>query len=146
MSDKKDPRILASIGMSITVIGLLLLSFLNKETDLVFIIISLVILGIGFGLFSSPNTNSVMSSVERKFYGTASATIGTMRSMGMMFSMAIASLSIHIFIGEAKLSKENIMEFIKSSHIVFIIFSVLCFLGIFASLVGRKKNNEISNK
>jgi len=141
LSDKKDPRILASIGMTITIIGLILLSFLEKDTNLNFIIISLVVLGIGFGLFSSPNTNSVMSSVDRKFYGIASATIGTMRTMGMMFSMAIASLSIHIFIGDAKLSSANVLEFIKSSHIVFLIFSALCFVGIFASLVGRKKEN-----
>jgi EmrB/QacA subfamily drug resistance transporter len=143
LSDKKDPRVLASIGMAISVVGLFILSFILKDTPYWFFIIGLLILGVGFGLFSSPNTNSVMSSVERRFYGVASATLGTMRTIGMMFSMAIASLSIHIFIGDAKIGAENLPQFITSSRIVFIIFTVLCFGGIFSSMVGiRKKNLE----
>lgn len=43
-----------------------------------------------------------MSSVEKRFYGIASATVSTMRTTGMMFSMAIASLSVHVFVGEQK--------------------------------------------
>lgn len=139
LSDKKDPRVLASLGMAISVTGLCILSFIQNDTPYWFIIMALLVSGVGFGLFSSPNTNSIMSSVERKFYGVASATVGTMRTTGMMLSMAIASLSIHIFIGDAKIGTENLPEFIKSSKFVFIIFSILCFAGIFCSLVGRRK-------
>lgn len=145
MSDKKDPRILASIGMAIIVAGLFLLTFLVKETSVKFIVGSLLLLGTGFGLFSSPNTNSAMSSVDRDVYGVASATLSTMRSMGMMFSMAIAAMATYIFIGNQKISSANIPQYMKSVKVVFIIFTVLCFVGIFTSLAGRKKKtvNEI---
>jgi len=143
LSDKKDPHILASIGMFIIVVGLFLLSFLNKSTNNYYIISSLLILGIGFGLFSSPNTNSAMSSVERKFYGIASATLGTMRSMGMMFSMAIATLVSYLYVGDNKITADNLTEYLKSVQVVFIIFTVLCFIGIFTSLMGVKRKKAI---
>ena len=86
LSDKYDSRVLSSLGMGITVIGLVMLSFLDDATGKAYIITSLVILGTGFGMFSAPNTNSVMSSVAKKYLGVASATVGTMRLTGQMMS------------------------------------------------------------
>src|ERR1035437_3627249 len=74
ISDKTEPRIVASTGMIITTIGLFILIFLKVETSLFFIITSLVFLGFGFALFSSPNTNAVLSSVDKKFLGVAAST------------------------------------------------------------------------
>ncbi len=139
MSDKYDSRILSSLGMSIIVIGLIFLCFLSIDSSNIYIIASLVVLGIGFGLFSSPNTNSVMSSVEKRYLGVASATISTMRLSGQMISMAIAAMAIHIFIGDAQLSTANIPQFMNSLRIVFIIFTVLCIVGVFASLARGKR-------
>jgi len=139
LSDKKDPRILASIGMGIIVVGLFMLSFLQENTAFGYIVSSLLILGTGFGLFSSPNTNAAMSAVDRKYYGVASASLSTMRSMGMMFSMAIAALATFLFIGDSPISASNIPQYVKSVKVVFIIFTVLCFIGVFTSLAGRSK-------
>ncbi len=139
LSDKINPRWLASSGMAISVIGLSMLTLMGQDTSIKFIVLSLGILGFGFGLFSSPNTNMVMSSVERKYYGIASATIGTMRSTGMMFSMAIASLSIHLFIGPQKITDSNIDNFINSSQLIFLVFTILCIVGVFSSFVGKKQ-------
>jgi len=138
LSDKINPRWLASIGMGISVVGLFMLIFIENNTSVSFIIIALSILGFGFGLFSSPNTNMIMSSVERNFYGIASATLSTMRATGMMFSMAIASLAFHVFVGEQAISDSNINSFTQSSKVIFLIFTVLCIIGTFSSLVGKK--------
>ncbi len=139
MSDKRDPRILASLGMGISSIGLLLLTFISRETHLAYIILSLLILGFGFGMFSSPNTNSIMSSVEKKYLSLASATVATMRTSGMMFSMAVAALSVHVFLGDSKISSDNLDLFMLSMKTILIAFTVLCVAGIFTSLAGRKK-------
>ncbi|PKP30213.1 MAG: MFS transporter [Bacteroidetes bacterium HGW-Bacteroidetes-17] len=139
LSDTKDPRILASIGMGVSAAGLLMLVFISKETPYSYIIVALMILGFGFGMFSSPNTNSVMSSVENRFLGIASATVSTMRTTGMMFSMAIAALSIHLFLGDDKINADNLDLFILSVKAVIITFVLLCIIGIFTSLVGRRK-------
>ena len=138
LSDKINPRWLASSGMAISVIGLLMLAFIEKETSHTYIVTALAILGFGFGLFSSPNTNMVMSSVERRFFGVASATLATMRTTGMMFSMAIASLSVHIFVGKQKINDTNIESFIHSSQVIFAVLTVLCIVGVFSSFVGKK--------
>jgi EmrB/QacA subfamily drug resistance transporter len=140
LSDKYPPRILSSLGMSIIVIGLFFLSFLNENTTNWYLIMCLVIVGVGFGLFSSPNTNSVMSAVEKKYLGVASATISTMRLTGQMMSMGIATLIFHIFMGQAKITPENHPQFLSSVTLVFILFTILCFLGIFASLARGKSN------
>jgi len=137
LSDRKNPRVLAAIGMAVSATGMLILSFIDRETNITYIIAGLIVLGFGFGMFSSPNTNVVMSSVDKKVYGSASATLATMRSTGMMFSMAIASLSMHLFLGNAKISMQNLPAFITSTKIVFTIFTVLCFVGVFFSLVKR---------
>ena len=138
LSDKVNPRLLASSGMAISVVGIAMLIFIDVDTSQSFIIVALAILGFGFGLFSSPNTNLLMSSVEKRFYGIASATVSTMRTTGMMFSMAIASLSVHVFVGEQKINDSNIDLFMQSSKIIFIVFTVLCIIGVFSSLVRKR--------
>ena len=139
LSDRIDSRILASLGMVIIVIGLIALVFLTPETSHAYLVGTLSLLGFGFGMFSSPNTNSVMSSVEKKYLGTASATLGTMRLTGQMFSMAIAAMAIHIFIGNETISRDNYPDFMHSVRVIFIVFVVLCILGVFASLARGKR-------
>ncbi|MFZ4412647.1 MAG: MFS transporter [Bacteroidales bacterium] len=138
MSDRYNARILSSIGMAIIVIGLFLLSFISCSTSNSYLIISLIILGMGFGLFSSPNTNSIMSSVEKKYLGIASATVSTMRLTGQMISMGIATLIMHLFIGESNITTSNQLEFVHSIQYAFILFAFLCTLGVFASLARDK--------
>jgi EmrB/QacA subfamily drug resistance transporter len=104
LSDKIEPRILASIGMTLSVIGLGLFVTIGSESSLTFVIINLVILGIGFGLFSSPNTNAVMSSVRKEVYGIATATLGTMRLTGQMLSMGIVMLIFSLTVGRIQIT------------------------------------------
>ena len=138
LSDKIEPRIVASAGMTLTVIGLLLFTLLSENTGLTFIVLCLILLGFGFALFSSPNTNAVMSSVEKRYYGVASATLGTMRLTGQMFSMGIVMLVFALYLGRAQIKPENYPAFLTSAKTAFIIFAVLCFGGIFASLARGK--------
>jgi EmrB/QacA subfamily drug resistance transporter len=141
-SDKKEPRIVASVGMLIVTIGLGLLTFINCNTPTVAIVLYLMLLGFGFALFSSPNTNAVMSSVEKKHYGIASSILGTMRVTGQMFSMGFAMIIISLFMGKAKITPEVFPLFSKSLQTLFGIFTILCFLGVFASL-NRGKVHKI---
>ncbi|MBN1685141.1 MAG: MFS transporter [Spirochaetales bacterium] len=134
LSDRVGSRILASAGMAVAAVGLLWLSFAGQSVHIGFIIGALVVLGFGFALFSSPNTNAIMSSVERRYYGVASATLGTMRLTGQMLSMGTAILIFTLFIGDAKVTaavRENLQPAIRTA---FIIFATVCFLGIFASM------------
>lgn len=138
LSDKVEPRIIASIGMAATVVGLSFLAFLNETTTLEFIYFSLFILGFGFAFFASPNINAVMCSVERRLYGVASGTLGTMRQVGQMLSMGIAALVFAMIIGRVQITAEYYPLFLSSVRISFAIFAVMCLFGVFASIVrGR---------
>lgn len=138
LSDKVEPRILASAGMSIIVIGLGILSFITETTEIYLIVTGLMLLGLGFALFSSPNTNAIMSSVEKRYYGIASATMATMRLTGQMLSMGISILIFSLMIGKVKLTAEYHAELLSSIKTALIIFSALCFSGVFASLARGK--------
>ncbi|MDY6932994.1 MAG: MFS transporter [Spirochaetota bacterium] len=137
ISDRIESRILISTGSAFITIGLLLLSFLDEKSSVEYIIVSLILLGFGFALFSSPNINAIMSSVDKNFYGIASSTIGTMRLTGQMFSMGIAMLIFSIYMGEVQITPESYAHFCDSIGVAFFIFANLCFWGIFASFARR---------
>ncbi|MEG3224477.1 MAG: MFS transporter [Methanobacteriales archaeon Met13] len=141
LSDRFNARHIAAIGMATVTVGLSTFILLTGNTAITDIIIGLAILGLGFGLFSSPNTNVIMGSVERKFYGVASATVSSMRLIGQTMSIGIATLVFAVIIGRVQITPEQFPALLQSIHICFIVFTALCFVGIFAALKrdGSKK-------
>ena len=143
LSDRVEPRIVASLGMVLTSLGLFFFVFLEENSSLEGIICRLVLLGVGFALFSSPNTNAIMGSVDRKFYGIASGSVSTMRVLGMMISMGIATVLFAVFIGRVQITPEHHAALMHSVKTAFLVFSLLCFGGIFASMVrGNLRKGE----
>ncbi len=140
LSDRIEPRVLSSWGMALTAIGLSLFVFLNEAMPLAVIIGGLVVLGIGFGLFSSPNTNAVMSAVERRHYGVASAVLGTMRLVGQMFNMGLVMLIFAVVIGRVQITPDKYSAFQHAARVLFAISAVLCALGVFISLARGKRD------
>lgn len=138
LSDKIEPRVIASAGMVLTAIGLALLILLNEDTALGFVMGSLLVLGLGFALFSSPNTNAIMGSVASRYYGVSSAMVAVMRLIGQMLSMGIAMLLLALYMGRIQITPEYYPLFLQSVNTAFIIFTSLCVLGIFASLARGK--------
>lgn len=142
ISDRIEPRKVSSIGMAILTAGLVLFIFLGESTGVALIVINLAVIGFGFAMFSSPNANAIMSSVEKSYYGVAASTMSSMRMVGQMFSMGIVIVIFTLIIGKAEISRENIPLFIQSLRAAFILFSALCFLGIFASLSRGKIHRD----
>ena len=138
LSDHHNPGVLASIGMAISTAGLIMLCFLNENTPVAFIVVILLFMGAGFSLFSSPNSNAIMSSVEKRQLGNASGMLGTMRNVGQTFSMAIALMLLALFMGHETINPGNYPQLMKSMKTGFIVFSFLCFAGVFASLARNK--------
>jgi MFS family permease len=145
LSDKIEPRIITTIGMALTTVGMVILTFLGSETSLVLVFAGLIVQGIGFGFFVSPNTNAVMSSVERKFYGVAAGTLGTMRLVGQAFSLGLILLLFSLLIGQVQITPAYYPLFLTTMKITFIIFAILCFGAIFASLARGKVHRDGEN-
>ncbi len=141
LSDKIEPRILSSVGMAITAVMLFSFSFLSEETSVLVIAEMLAVLGFGFAVFSSPNMNAIMGSVEPRYLGIAAGASGTMRVLGQVLSMGIATLILSLYVGEHTITPELYPKLLVSICKTFTVFSGLCVVGFFASL-GR---GEIHN-
>ena len=141
LSDRIKPRKVASVGMAVTALSLLPLLMIDASTSTIYITACLALLGFGLALFSSPNMNAIMSSVEKNLYGIASSTLGTMRLMGQMVSMGIAMIIFAVIIGRVEITPPVYPSLMGSVKTAFTLYMALCVTGIFASLVGAEKKS-----
>jgi EmrB/QacA subfamily drug resistance transporter len=129
-SDRIEPRILSSAGLAVTVAGLLALSRLDRATDMPVVLAVLAAIGLGYALFISPNTNAIMSSVEKSDYGLATSMTSTMRLLGQMLSMSLAAMLLSVFIGARGLSESTADSLTGAMRVDFLAAAALCALGI----------------
>jgi len=139
LSDKRDPGRIASAGIGITSACIFALTFIQQSTALAYIIGVLAVMGFGYALFSSPNSNAIMSSVEKKQLGIASGMVGTMRMIGQTTSLGIAMLLISVNLGDETINPENFDRLLNTIRTGLIIFAIICIPAIFASLARNRK-------
>lgn len=135
LADRVSPAGLATAGMVLCTLSLGLASQVHAGTSMPVIMGMLALMGVGFGLFSSPNTTTVMGSVPPKSYGIASSFLATMRTMGMLCSMTIITLVFKHIMGDHPVSAETQSSFLASMHLCMMIFCFLCVAGVFCSMV-----------
>jgi len=146
ISDKVEPRLVASVGMLLNCVALFLLIFVNDTTALLYIIVALAINGLGIGIFASPNTNAIMGAVDKKSLGVAAGTLGTMRVAGMMVSMGIMMIIFSLYIVQAEITPEYYPQFLTSVRTGFIIFTVFSIFGLFCQLIARGADRAQKSK
>ena len=139
LSDRHSPYKLSSAGMGFCAAALLLLCTLDGDASLARIVINLAIMGVGFGFFSSPNTNAIMSSVSREDSGVASSIVATMCNLGQTLSMAIVTVVVSMNLGATSLEAANPAGVLGVIRLCFAIFSAICVAGIFAALMRSDK-------
>lgn len=140
LSDRISPYKLATAGMGLCAVSLALLSFINTETSVAAIIVILCFAGCGFALFSSPNTNAVMSCVDKSSYGVASSVLSTMRNIGHAMSMALITITVNFNLGDIALAQAEPEAIVRTMRTAYIIFTVICAAGIFCSMKRKNRN------
>jgi len=143
LSDRINPGKMASAGIGLTAAGIVSFTFLSQNSPLSMIIVILIVMGVGYALFSTPNANAIMSSVEKRDLGVASGMLGTMRMVGQTMSLGIAMMLIALFIGQEKISPDNYPDLLTTIRTGFLILALLCIPAIFASLARNKRLNRI---
>ncbi len=138
LSDRIQPRYLASIGMGLCSLGLFGFSFLAESTPIWVIIVLLFNMGLGFAMFSSPNMNTIMSSVGKNQYGTASGTAATMRVVGQTLSMILVTLFFAGFFSNQAIQNIANQTFMKAINWGFASFAIICLVGIYFSFFRGK--------
>jgi len=144
LSDRVEPRILSSAGMAIISAGLFALATISTDTPSALIVANLAVLGIGFALFITPNTNAIMSSVGKKHLGVASGTLATMRQVGQTLSMGFAMMVLSVYVGPVQISPPLYPSFMGSLATIFLFFALLCLVGMAASLARGNVNGNNS--
>jgi len=139
LADRVSPAGLATSGMAVCALGLGLASQFHAGTPIRAIMGMLALMGVGFSIFSSPNTTAVIGSVEPKSYGIASSFLATMRTMGMLCSMTIITMVFNQIMGNQPVSAQSQLSFLASMHLCFMIFCLLCVAGVFCSIVRVKR-------
>lgn len=151
LSDSYPPERIATIGMALCCAGLFAAATINISTPLSTIIIVILLLGMGFGLFSSPNMTAIMESVEKKHYGTAASLVQSMRSLGILSSTVIVAVIFSLYLGGHAITPENNAIFVQSMRTAMTIFTVMSLIGVVfsmgkgllaTSLEGRVNNTQ----
>lgn len=107
LSDRFQSRLVATSGCMIVACGLFVLSLMKPQDSVVYIAVSLMLIGIGFGLFSTPNNNAIMSSAQPHEVGVASASMNLARTIGNLLGMSLVNLMVHYYLGNAQFTQEQ---------------------------------------
>ena len=120
LSDRYSPFLLSSVGMGISAAGIFTFIFIGKNFPISLFLAALVVIGIGFALFSSPNTNAIMACVDKKDYGVASSVTATSRSIGHTLSMAVVTAVMAVTVGNITLNSASEDAIIFAMRVSFI--------------------------
>lgn len=134
LSDHVEPRVIASLGMLITMVGLVLLALLSSINSTHYLVIGLITTGAGFGLFSPPNTSAILGSMDKQSYGSASGSIATMRTLGQMNSIVLVTLVFALIIGHVEIRPHNYADLQKAITLCFSLAAILCLPGLVLSI------------
>jgi EmrB/QacA subfamily drug resistance transporter len=142
LSDRIESRKLATAGMLLNTVGLFLLALIGAESEMVYIFGLLMLMGVGFGFFSSPNMNTIMGSVKPFQLGLASGTAATMRNMGQMVSMTVTTLLFSVYFGKIPISDVDNPMFVSVMRIAFVFFAIMSMAGIYFSFFRGNLNHK----
>ncbi|RJP82377.1 MAG: MFS transporter [Desulfobacteraceae bacterium] len=143
LSDTISPPGLATAGMALCAAGLGVASQVHADSPIPVIMGMLALMGLGFSLFSSPNTTTIMGSVTPRQYGIASSFLATMRTLGMLSCMTLITLIFRYYLGEQPVSEQTRNAFLRSMHVSLMIFCGLCIIGVFFSM-GRLRKKTMA--
>lgn len=134
-SDRIGVRLPATLGMGILTIGLLLLSRLGATSPWVQIILALAVVGLGIGIFVSPNNSAVMGSAPRQRQGIAAGVLATARSFGMVLGIGISGAIYTTVLSQGSLDNSALFSGVQTSYLV---VSVIAALGILTSAMRKQ--------
>ena len=136
LADRFSAPAVATIGMGLCATGLGIAATITAASPITLVLGTLVTLGLGFALFSSPNISVIMGSIPTRYLGVASGLNSTMRTLGMMASMTVITIIFSIFMGGQAVTLQTQGLFLDSMRTALLTFSALCCIGIFFSF-GR---------
>lgn len=151
VSDKIGSELLTFIGLLLISLGLFLMSTLTEQSTLTTMVIFIVILSVGMGLFQSPNNSLIMSTVKRDQLGIAGSINALVRNMGMVTGIALAttllygSMSAELGYRVTDYVAGQNGAFINGMSSVYITAAIICLFGAVLTFLRllRKKSGAV---
>lgn len=137
LSDHHGPRVLGTIGLVVSAIGLAGLATVTDRTPFWELAVWMALMGGGSGFFSSPNTNAIMTSVRPEQRGMAAGVRMMLAYTGQMLSIAIAfplvlakvpedvMMKIFIYGGGMGNAPAALATFLHGLHLAFVISAIM---------------------
>ena len=133
-------EILAGCGLLILCVAFVLMCFVSSTTPLYVLLVAMTLHGIGYGLFSSPNTVLITTTVPEKESSKASASLSAMRLIGQTVSLGIFTTVFAIIMGNVQIVPEYYDLLLKSCNIIMILAVIFVFIGAVISFAGLKES------
>ncbi len=155
LSDKIGSEILTLVGLTLTSLGLFLMSTLNEHPSYVAMGIFVAIMSLGNGLFQSPNTSLIMSTLPKNKLGIGGGINAFVRNLGMICGITLATTLLYGCMS-SKLGYRvtDFVEgesgvFIFGMRVVYVSAAAVCLVGViitaFRLFSRRKEKYERSN-
>jgi EmrB/QacA subfamily drug resistance transporter len=156
MSERFLPEWLCSAGLAVTSVAFVFLGFLSPGSTSIEVVLWLAVLGVGMGLFQTPNNNLLMSSVPRQRLGIGSSFLSIVRSLGYSAGAGLATTIVSAQLGgitgqaslqnlgnqEIRNGSAQITAFLRGFHIAYLTAAVLCLLGAAVSAVRVSREQK----
>ena len=153
LADRIGARVPATIGLLIQGAALIWFTRITPTTSLINIAATLAVMGLGGGLFYSPNTSAAMNAAPPARLGVASGTLATLRQVGMVTSFALSlavaagslpqDVMMKLFVGtNVQLGSQPMQAFVIGMHSAFLVSFGLCLIAALISLVRGRENRR----
>jgi EmrB/QacA subfamily drug resistance transporter len=133
LSDRFGTRFPAMLGMFILALGLLLLSWLGKESPNISVVFSLSIAGLGIGVFISPNNSALMGAAPRYRQGIAAGIMATARNVGMVLGVGLSGAIFTTLLSHPAESQSAAL--FDATHASFMAAAIIAALGMLVSAI-----------
>lgn len=153
LSDRIGSRGLCITGMGVMSVALLLLSFLKQNTGLPYLIFVVALMGIGYGMFQTPNNSAVLGDVPDADRGATSGMLSTMKNIGMILGVTVSGslFSALQTLGKQNATAQNLsaqtiqnQSFTFSLHITFLVAMVIALLAMVACIPAKVRNARVA--
>jgi len=144
LSDRYGANLISTLGIGLCGLGIALGALIEADTPLTLLVGIQILLGMGIGLFATPNTTLILGSAGARYLGQASGVTGAVRTGGMLINMIIVTTTLSFFMGQAPLRPENVQAFMESMRLDFCIFAGLNLLALCCAL-GRRRYTRGTN-
>jgi len=143
MSDRIGSRVLSTVGLLVSTAGVASFVTLSTDTGALGIVLRLLVVGVGLGIFQAPNSSAMMGSVPRHRLGIASGMVASARNIGMVLGISLAALALavrepyHLRELATSLAPEAVRgeAFLLAARDAFWLAAVICLGGALTSLV-----------